>query len=326
MIPILGMHRSGTSALAGSLHKLGGDLGPESSWIAPAADNPAGFFEYEPILSVNRSIFAAFGGTWSSPPALLQGWPNDDRLDAERERARQLAEEASVNLIVKDPRLSLTLPFWETVTEVHSAIVCVRHPAAVARSLQKRNGFTIDQGLFLWFRYNAATTLNSPDALVVEFENLVQSPALHLERVASHVGLDMSIVDPSIGSQLIEASMVHHEEAPLPHSPIGQMCERLYRLIQSGGEVESDHDLWLWMTLVTGLPGAGSADREVAMAHNAKVQLEKEISRMAEQHRRLLDRNARLEADLRLSLKQLDRLAVAEAAALLADLEGPVRD
>ena len=44
---ILGMHRSGTSAVAGFLAKAGFFAGEEADLLAVAEDNPRGFFERE---------------------------------------------------------------------------------------------------------------------------------------------------------------------------------------------------------------------------------------------------------------------------------------
>ena len=53
MICVLGMHRSGTSALTGVVEQLGAFLGPPAHLMAPRADNPAGFFEHQPLTDLN---------------------------------------------------------------------------------------------------------------------------------------------------------------------------------------------------------------------------------------------------------------------------------
>ncbi len=59
---VLGMHRSGTSALAGMLSMLGVQFG--DSLMAPQADNSKGFWEHRDIVGLNDRILAAFDSSW----------------------------------------------------------------------------------------------------------------------------------------------------------------------------------------------------------------------------------------------------------------------
>lgn len=319
------MHRSGASALAGALHKLGADLGPESSWLDPAADNPRGFFEYSPVLDLNRDVLAAFEGTWSTPPALPRGWVEDERLTELRDRAEELSAGIPERMVVKDPRLSLLLPLWEDVGTVPAAVSCVRHPTAVANSLFVRNQFTVDQGLFLWFRYNAAATLNCPDALVVEYESLLADPETHLRRVADHLGLGVSEKTVRAAAGTVRRSMSHHEGANVPETPVGVVCRRLYDLLRSGEPLETDHDLWIWARLVTTLPWAGPGDREIGRARREVAQSRQEVERLTAESQRWEPRLRRLENELRQALRTVDTVSISETAALILTQENELR-
>ena len=64
---ILGMHRSGTSMIAGILECLGVNLGENQlgkQWF-----NPLGHFEDVDFLSLNKDILASAGGSWDQPPS-----------------------------------------------------------------------------------------------------------------------------------------------------------------------------------------------------------------------------------------------------------------
>ena len=69
---VLGMHRSGTSALAGLLHELGLAMGP-SLMPGRADENEKGFWEHEKIVSIHDRLLAYFGSGWSDPMPLPQG-------------------------------------------------------------------------------------------------------------------------------------------------------------------------------------------------------------------------------------------------------------
>lgn len=319
MIPILGMHRSGTSALAGALHKLGGDLGPESSWVRPAIDNPLGFFEYVPVLDLNRDLLLQLGGSWSSPPPLPPGWIDDPRLSEVRVRAERLASEIPASMIVKDPRLSLTQPFWDACSSSisTSSIHCVRHPTAVARSLQERNSFSVDHGLFLWFRYTAAALHYRPNAIVVEYEQLLSDPVAELGHLVSYLGLMASeaVLDQAAGT--VYRDMAHHLDTPLPDSPIGSVCRELYDLVRSDSRPD-EHPAITWASLVSELPWAGPGDRDIRRAMAAVDEAKAETAQLAADNARLGQRSERLERELRLALDAVDRSVVAGSADLLS--------
>ena len=59
---ILGMHRSGTSSVAGSMAVLGAKA--PATPLGPAGDNPRGFFESRVIAALNDRVLAAVGSRW----------------------------------------------------------------------------------------------------------------------------------------------------------------------------------------------------------------------------------------------------------------------
>jgi hypothetical protein len=178
---VLGMHRSGTSALAGALEAMDFDVGPEND-VMPADDgNPEGYFELLSVVRANDDLLAQFGGRWDSPPDFESGWTNDDAavafVDAAREHVSQLFE--NDHYLLKDPRISLLLPLWRRITDDHDcAVVVVRDPLEVAASLAKRNGLPTLTGLALWAAYNRATLrdLKGARVFICSYADLVERP------------------------------------------------------------------------------------------------------------------------------------------------------
>lgn len=316
------MHRSGTSALAGALHTMGADLGPESSWVQPAVDNPRGFFEYAPVVDLDRDVLAALGGTWSSPPPMPQAWINDERLTALRDRAEQLSADIPEKMVVKDPRLSLVQPLWEDVSTVPKSIVCLRHPAAVANSLMARNGFEVERGLFLWFRYSAAAMLNCPDALIVEYESLLEDPVPQLSRVAHHIALDVSEKSVENAATTVYQRMAHHEGEGLPDTPIGIISRQLYDLIRAGESLEKDYAASIWARLATELPWAGPDDREIRRMQHEVKELNSVLDQATQRSQHMQRRIQRLERELRHALTMLDIECITETVDLIEAEEG----
>ena len=154
------MHRSGTSFTAHALQLLGVSLGSVDRLMAPGPDNPAGYWENRDIKELNDEVLSRLGGSWDQPPVLGPGGSRTralirsalERRTSSTRRSEPCRPDEGV-IGWKDPRLSLLLPFWRTVTPIATTIVMVRDPAEVAASLRARNGIDEPQAAMLWLRY-----------------------------------------------------------------------------------------------------------------------------------------------------------------------------
>ena len=147
VIAILGMHRSGTSCLTGSLQEAGLDLGDCHTWNPY---NLKGNRENQAFVDLHDSILAANGGAWDNPPATRIWQPQHRQL------ARDLLT-AHADLPVlgfKDPRALLLLEGWKSLLPDLEYVGIFRHPEAVARSLHNRSRMPREQALVLWYEYN----------------------------------------------------------------------------------------------------------------------------------------------------------------------------
>jgi hypothetical protein len=180
-ILVLGMHRSGTSAISGSLASLGLELPCPEDRMEGRSDNPS-HNESELLSVLNDHLLEMFGGTWSDPPVLPLGWERDPRLDRIVRVGVDLAAKAFPTerpVVWKDPRTCLLLPFWRRVLpRLRGAVLVWRSPRAVARSLQARDGLTIEAGSQLWERYNrdAVRNLHGLDVLGVNYDRVLAQP------------------------------------------------------------------------------------------------------------------------------------------------------
>lgn len=147
VICILGMHRSGTSCLAGSLEEAGvylGDVQRKNPY------NLKGNCEHLKIMELHDDLFATNGGSWDNPPQKVI-WSEKHR-DL---RDQIISEYENISLWgFKDPRALFTLDGWLDVLPGISLVGTFRHPLAVARSLERRNKFTLEKGLRIWAVYN----------------------------------------------------------------------------------------------------------------------------------------------------------------------------
>jgi len=117
LIIVLGMHRSGTSAITRGISTLGVELGTH---LNPPQEgvNPKGFFEDLDILELNDSILQTLQYTWHSLSTISQSDVDEVIAKGFLNRACDLLASKMNQFPVygfKDPRTSKLLPFWKRV-------------------------------------------------------------------------------------------------------------------------------------------------------------------------------------------------------------------
>lgn len=187
---VLGMHRSGTSALAGAVNVLGASS-PKTLIQADAA-NPRGFFESLPLVLAHDDVLAAADSSWHDWRRIDPRWMLSQASQRHRSRIRTLLTDEfgeSPLFMVKDPRLCRLLPMMSSVLVdmdvAPAALLLTRNPLEVAQSLQRRNGISLTKSLLLWLRHVLDAELHSrhmprrflryPDFLAAGREHLVHA-------------------------------------------------------------------------------------------------------------------------------------------------------
>jgi hypothetical protein len=237
MICVTGMHRSGTSLAAGVLRLLGVELGPTDAMMAPTPDNPRGYWEAAAITEFNNDLIEHLGGRWHRLPALPIGWERDTGLVPWRKRAHGLIRELFSNAEVagcKDPRLSVTLPFWRTVTSIDRTLLVVRAPAEVVASINARDGFDSEYGASLWIDYVASAWMNDPGRVVLPYETLLYEPAVTAAKLATEFGLEAPNQKTLAAIEdFCEPDLRHHTTAgdEVPDGPAMRAANALYGLV-----------------------------------------------------------------------------------------------
>jgi GT2 family glycosyltransferase len=200
LIVVLGMHRSGTSALMNALTCLGASLGDDL--LAPGVDNPKGFFEDKSINDLNIEMLEAIGQHWFSLSLVSN---SDVEILVQKgylKRARQLLQDKMSGHSIfgfKDPRVSKLFKFWALVFAALDVdvnyVLCLRHPRSVAKSLLKRNKTPIYKGYLLWLSYNLAVVNEAAasELIALDYDQLMEFPRAHLEKLSS--ALDLPILE-----------------------------------------------------------------------------------------------------------------------------------
>jgi glycosyltransferase involved in cell wall biosynthesis len=218
-LTVLGMHRSGTSALAGSLMECGVDFGNVSRWNR---HNVKGNNENTAIMELHDRLLTDNGGAWNAPPDRVL-WKSHHR-QARDAILEQLRTTRSAWWGFKDPRTLLTLEGWiEAVPELR-LVGIFRHPETVAQSLIVRSGCSRSQGLDLWYRYNRRllALYRQQSFAILYFSEEPDEFRRQLLRLAALLGLNA----PPGGLQFLEPELLH--SAPLSPDSLPPEVSDLY--------------------------------------------------------------------------------------------------
>lgn len=147
-VMVVGMHRSGTSFLTGSLQLAGLELGKHSAWNPY---NLKGNRENDDFVAFHEAVLTARGAAWNKPPEQTVRWSREERQQAHTLVAG-FADGARWGF--KDPRALLMAEAWQDLLPELGFVGIFRHPAAVARSLARRNSMQQPQSFALWGAYN----------------------------------------------------------------------------------------------------------------------------------------------------------------------------
>jgi len=255
IVVVLGMHRSGTSAIAGLLEQLGASLG--NCLIPAAGDNTLGFFEDADCVALNEDILNELGRGWQSCSAIVWDEATLQLLQARfAERAigivRRLTRHDAPVAAVKDPRMSRLLPFWQQVfiranVAVHYLWV-TRNPNAVSQSLHARNAYSEEVSLALWARYNLdiARDTKGTECERIDFDWALSNEETLAKQLASRYGLDK----PERGCNPFFSPSAQHSQRDKPdnattHSEqsLHGLCDALYDHIIAGRGTPASTDL-----------------------------------------------------------------------------------
>lgn len=252
-ILVMGMHRSGTSALGGVLGLLGNDL--PSHIIGGDENNQKGYFESAPLNTLNSDIMEALGRSWHDWRTLDVTGDFPGRADFES-RARVLLEQefgAAVQFVFKDPRNCRLGDFWLPLLREQGcrivALHTLRNPWEVAASLSRRDKMLPEQGLLLWLRHtlDAERLTRGLPRYHTSYDLLMQDWRGVVEKSGPALGLIWKR-SPKAAAEEINAFLTrdlrHFEMAPPTESAAWAWVRATHEILRAWsltGEVEADH-------------------------------------------------------------------------------------
>jgi hypothetical protein len=200
---IVGYYRSGTSALAGALSRLGVKFYNDAD---ANEHNPLGFYEIPELIDFDVQLFARLGVDWTDVRGLAEGWT--ERADIAPElvkletilRRRFTDEDRIFGL--KHPHLCRNLALYERAArqaghDVH-VVHMFRDPWTAAASQAHKNGLTRAHALLLWMSYATSAERHARHLKRswLTYHELLESPVAALRRIETDLGLALSGLVP----------------------------------------------------------------------------------------------------------------------------------
>ncbi|MCK8463993.1 hypothetical protein MUY35_09040 [Aliiroseovarius sp. S1339] len=186
-----------------ALASIGGKAG--GAMIAGDDHNKKGYWEASEVVAFHDALLNELGRSWGTPEHIIpvpEDWFSSKAADQAQSKVGAILEERLSGLedgellAIKDPRMSLFLPLWVNAATQLSikprAIVCLRHPESVARSLQKRDQTSREMCFSMWLTYTVASLAYTQDVplFLSQYQDWNKDTAGNMKRLSEFVGLE----------------------------------------------------------------------------------------------------------------------------------------
>lgn len=194
-ILVMGIPRSGTSAVAGVLHRLGVPMG-KNLVPANATINPAGFFEDNDFVSLHGSVTGLDVGHWKRLAQVEPVLPG--KLLARYAALIESRNQAHELWGLKDMRVCHFMRQFVNLADNIKVVEVVRCPVSVIRSMRAYPGIdlTLEEALQIYSDWAGLVTLaleticGAGTAMArIRYEALVTEPEHMVDQIAAFVGL-----------------------------------------------------------------------------------------------------------------------------------------
>lgn len=302
---VVGMHRSGTSAITRILSLCGAQL---PGHLMPSSDrNPRGYYESQRIYDLHEELLVELGSAWDDVASLPTEWleaPTGGRwVERFAEAVREEFGDAPF-LTLKDPRICRLVPLWLRILAKldtrPSFVIPVRNPLDVAASLHEAEGTAETKGMLLWLQYFLAAerdTRGHPRSFV-SYDALLRDWRVVVEQISRDLDLAFPRLGARAGAEIDEflsSALRHHATST------GELRTR--RAVPRWVKEAFD---WAERAAAGQEPPADALDRIAAEMHPAEAAFGPVVAALEVARDRLTEETERLRGKLETLTVQLD--------------------
>lgn len=219
-ILVLGMHRSGTSAITRALSLLGAAL--PSNILGPGRGNESGHWEPERLIAFHDKMLKELGSRWNDWRALDLTTLTARRREEVKSEVAQLLKvefgEAQL-FILKDPRICRFVPLYQEVLDELAVtpryVLPLRNPLEVVESLERRDGLTKAEAGLLWLRHvlDAEAATREHGHVVISYERFLGDWRARLSALSSRIKVawpnTIDDIEPRV-AEFLQSDLRHH--------------------------------------------------------------------------------------------------------------------
>lgn len=247
---VLGMHRSGTSALTRLINLLGAQL--PKRVLGAGEGNPTGHWEPEALVDINERLLAEARSSWDDWRQIdLSGLPPDRQNFYRDDISKALADDfGSADIFVlKEPRIARLAPFYLDLLAgmgvTPRALLIYRHPVAVARSLERRGGSNLSYGTLVWLRHvlDAERDTRGVGRVFLSYEGLMEDWRSNVGRIVASVpavfAKSVAEIDAEAES-FLRSDLQHHRAGGDDWGAVGELKDWLAGALDALKAFEQD--------------------------------------------------------------------------------------
>jgi hypothetical protein len=217
---VLGVPRSGTSALTRVLSLCGGTL--PAGMVGASAGNPRGHWEPRAAVRLNEKILHRHGSAWYDP-----GLPQEAALRAKGPGAYLAALPAAPLIVLKEPRITLLSEVWfEAARQAGfdiAVVVAVRHPNEVVASLGVLKQATPELSAALWLKYTllAERHTRGLPRVFVDYANLLDDWRREIKRISAALEINLDTPDEDAVEEFLTPDLHRQQHSGPVIEPFG---------------------------------------------------------------------------------------------------------
>ncbi len=217
---VLGMGRSGTSALTRTLSLCGVTL--PTGMMGADKHNPVGYWEPRTAILLNETIMRRHHSNWYDPTLRLQ---EEGAFDAESKAAYIAKIKAYLTklpaapiVIIKDLRISALSEIWFEAARLAgfdvATAIALRNPEEVIPSCAKYVRISPELSSALWLKYSllAERDTRSVPRVFVEYSNLMKDWRREVDRVSAALNIDLHYRDDSAIDEFLTPTLQRNRD------------------------------------------------------------------------------------------------------------------